>query len=267
MIANVYGLYEIKIENQPSLSVILMSNAIQMIGLKSQIKFKFDLKGSRINRQVLPKFQKLQRYEFTHLSRKHVLKDEDFRFITKFNSVRLINVTLSDKRLIIQTLKQDTLFFQEHNIMDYSLLLAVEFLGGKKEKKEHFEDWRMTNSWMVSSQDNSQHANFLDISVSHMIGGESQVDSQPIPKFESNVESVDMQQSSCAGSRYVAKSGQVTARNSLRWFDIDASSRNSAKNSNSINSDPSIHKSNHQVGIINSSCGKFVYHICLIDFC
>lgn len=87
-----------------------MPNEIVKNSPRSQIEFIFDMKGSRINRQVLPKFQHLRRQEIHNLAKKHTLKDEDFTFITKFQRTNLVNISVSDKRLIMQTLRRDTLF-------------------------------------------------------------------------------------------------------------------------------------------------------------
>lgn len=110
MIANVYGLYKFRVENQPIIYVMLMANELIKTKMQSTLSHKFDLKGSRISRQVLPKFQKLRKNELKLLSRHLVLKDEDFRFIKTFKRSNLINVSPEQKRDIMKALSLDTQF-------------------------------------------------------------------------------------------------------------------------------------------------------------
>lgn len=65
---------------------------------------------------------------------KYVLKDEDFRYIIKFRKANLVNISSKDKRKIMARLRKDSSFLEQNNIMDYSLLLAVETTNGMKLK-------------------------------------------------------------------------------------------------------------------------------------
>lgn len=58
------------------------------------------------------------------------MKDQDLRHILLFKDPNLINISIEDKRRIIQSIKGDIEFFETNNIMDYSLLLSVEDTNG-----------------------------------------------------------------------------------------------------------------------------------------
>lgn len=101
-----------------------MANAIQKQYSHSTIDFTFDLKGSSVARQVLP--DALDSFTLKLYKKNQVLKDQDFRLISKFKTLDLVNLQLEDKYIIINKMKQDSLFLEANGIMDYSLLLAVE---------------------------------------------------------------------------------------------------------------------------------------------
>ena len=53
------------------------------------------------------------------------LKDVDFEYLTKRNAIK-IDLNKEIKKEIIRITEKDSEFFMRHNIMDYSLLLAIE---------------------------------------------------------------------------------------------------------------------------------------------
>ena len=57
--------------------------------------------------------------------KKATLKDIDFEYLSKKNAVK-VDLHFSLKKQLIEIAERDSEFFKQHNIMDYSLLLAIE---------------------------------------------------------------------------------------------------------------------------------------------
>lgn len=144
-LAQVYGIFRFKLEGQPDIYLMLMPNAIKNKEKLSSIDFRFDLKGSAVNRQVLPHANQNNRELLKYYRKKLVLKDQDFRFLMKFSKSDLVNIKLEDKHSIISQIKHDILFLESNNLMDYSLLLAIERIDqANKEPKliqDRYEIW------------------------------------------------------------------------------------------------------------------------------
>lgn len=60
-LARVYGVFEFKLEGQPRINLMLMANQTKKTYMDSSIDYKFDLKGSLLNRKVLPKASQLDK--------------------------------------------------------------------------------------------------------------------------------------------------------------------------------------------------------------
>lgn len=145
-IARIYGIFQFKLEGSKRINLMLMKNALVRKHMFSNIHFRFDLKGSSINRQVLPNEEDMSAFTIGSFGAKFVLKDQDFRYITKFKKSDLVNISLDDKHRIMTKIKHDSAFLESNGIMDYSLLLAVEtnYTGDtfeETEKKEQYEHW------------------------------------------------------------------------------------------------------------------------------
>ena len=80
--------------------------------------FNVDSEESRISRRKRLK-NLMRNYK------KETLKDVDFEYLSKRNAIK-INLPSDVKREIIRISELDSDFFKAHNIMDYSLLLAIE---------------------------------------------------------------------------------------------------------------------------------------------
>jgi hypothetical protein len=80
-----------------------------------KLKYIFDLKGSLINREtkILGKF-------------KPSMTLKDINLLTIRKQENLFKFSLNDRTRIMQTIEKDALVLKKQNIMDYSLLLAVE---------------------------------------------------------------------------------------------------------------------------------------------
>lgn len=68
-----------------------------------------------------------------YYQKKYVMKDRDFRFFIQYRKADLVNISLEDKHRIITQIKNDIYFLESNNMMDYSLLLAIEKIS-KHEK-------------------------------------------------------------------------------------------------------------------------------------
>ena len=107
---------------------IIMMN---VFSTKKKIHLRFDLKGSKLGREVLKQKEKNKLdYEGILGKYNYALKDLDFDF---FKKEIHIDSEIRDK--IIEQLKIDSLLLRELNINDYSLLLGIH----KKKMKKKFE--------------------------------------------------------------------------------------------------------------------------------
>lgn len=103
-----------------------MRNSIQKSSPLNEILYKFDLKGSKIKRRVLPEHVNTYGSNSFRKITQQVLKDRDLIYIQNFRQRDLINLSILDRRKIISTIKDDAMFLNAQGLMDYSLLIAVE---------------------------------------------------------------------------------------------------------------------------------------------
>ena len=54
LIAKIYGIYRVKLDGLSAINLMVMKNSIMKVHHSSQILHKFDLKGSKVKRRVLP---------------------------------------------------------------------------------------------------------------------------------------------------------------------------------------------------------------------
>jgi len=111
LLTRCYGLYAVKLWSNPTkrIRIVVMKNFFP-IGVK--FDFKFDLKGSRINRFASQKEKKKD---------SPTLKDLDFDEFFPCG----INLEKKYYDLLRTTTKNDTLVLEKSNIFDYSFLLAI----------------------------------------------------------------------------------------------------------------------------------------------
>ena len=132
MLAKIYGIYTVRLQGMDPIDLMIMGNAQRKTSPLNSIPYKFDLKGSKINRSSLPK--KIHLYSkrsFDLLTKSQVLKDLDFKLLSKNGNGELVNIKLLDRRRVIQAISNDVEFLEGLGIMDYSLLLAVEHVQNK----------------------------------------------------------------------------------------------------------------------------------------
>ena len=115
LIARIYGIYTVKKEKIEPVRLILMGNTVNTEGKGENLKYMFDLKGSFANRKV--KMSKNHKASST-------LKDINLLEIKKQENI--LKFTEEDKDRIMSMIYKDVPLLRQANIMDYSLLLAIE---------------------------------------------------------------------------------------------------------------------------------------------
>lgn len=126
LVAPIFGTFRVKLQGIRAINVLVMRNSIQKSSPFNEIQYKFDLKGSKIKRRVLP--ENVNTYgpnSFKKITQQ-VLKDRDLTYIQDFRQRDIINLSIIDRRRIISTIKDDAMFLKSQGLMDYSLLIAIE---------------------------------------------------------------------------------------------------------------------------------------------
>jgi 1-phosphatidylinositol-4-phosphate 5-kinase len=111
LVARIYGVFTVRMEELVPVHILLMSNAAQA---GKSIDYVFDLKGSEINREVKEK----------DITPGGTLKDQNL--LTSMKSEVFLLMQKKDMRSIMNQIAHDIKFLAAHNLMDYSLLLIVE---------------------------------------------------------------------------------------------------------------------------------------------
>lgn len=115
LIARIYGIFTVHKEKIQPVHLILMGNTVDLQSKGKGLKYIFDLKGSLVNRE-------------SKMKRDHkpssTLKDINLLEIKK--SHNLLKFTNADKKKIMSMIQKDVPLLKSGNIMDYSLLLAIE---------------------------------------------------------------------------------------------------------------------------------------------
>jgi len=113
LICRMYGIFEFKVDQGDKFYVVLMENVLS----HCENPIIFDLKGSLLDRQKFQEtFSSLQ-----CMPKNQVMKDLDF-----LNNIEKLNFTENSSTKILEILKKDTYTLQNLEIMDYSLLLAID---------------------------------------------------------------------------------------------------------------------------------------------
>lgn len=136
MIAPIVGLYNLKIRGLVSVNLVVMKNTTLAIREGGQMLYKFDLKGSLMKRNTFPLLKYLKATSSMFEQTGTVMKDVDFLFLHRCKP--FLDLGLSQGSLLLAQIKRDTQFLASLNIMDYSLLLAVEPTG--EENETNFRD-------------------------------------------------------------------------------------------------------------------------------
>lgn len=115
LFARIYGIFTVYKEKLEPVHLILMGNTVNLSGKGERLKYIFDLKGSLVNRES--KMQKKHKPSST-------LKDINLLEIKKSHNI--LKFSPEDKACIMENIKRDVPLLKTGNIMDFSLLLAIE---------------------------------------------------------------------------------------------------------------------------------------------
>ena len=143
---------------------IIMMN---VFSTKKKIHLRFDLKGSKIGREIVkPKEKKGLTYDTVLGKYNYALKDLDFDFFKKE-----IHIDSNVRNIIIDQLNIDSLLLRELNINDYSLLLGIHKKKfKKKEQNVNFNINNINNDInMINNDSNSENitSNLSNLSFSY----------------------------------------------------------------------------------------------------
>lgn len=88
---------------------------------------KFDFKGSTINRSVGFKDGEYK-FWYQNFNQQKVMKDLNYIEINKDFDNQIMQLSQDQQDLLQSIIKKDSEFLKNHNLMDYSLLLVIEFV-------------------------------------------------------------------------------------------------------------------------------------------
>jgi 1-phosphatidylinositol-4-phosphate 5-kinase len=128
LLGKILGLFTVATSKFSPVHIILMENTVRLKDPK-ELKFKFDLKGSTVDRVVTGRT-----YNGT------ILKDINF-LLAKQTFKELTKLDSATRKRLLQVLTSDIEFLQGLNLMDYSLLIAIEKCH-KSKRELHMENFQ-----------------------------------------------------------------------------------------------------------------------------
>jgi Phosphatidylinositol-4-phosphate 5-Kinase len=112
LLARMYGVYTVKMKDMIPVHLVLMGNTMKVN--PENIIHVFDLKGSFVNREV----------RGNNIKPTTTLKDLNLLELCK--DELFLNFTPEDIRVLADMMDRDSELLLKYNLMDYSLLFAVE---------------------------------------------------------------------------------------------------------------------------------------------
>ena len=112
LIAKIFGVFTVRCSRMDEVHIMLMENTLQIKDDK-QLRYIFDLKGSRVDRKVKG-----------ITTKSTTLKDINFLMAANVN--KHFTDLGDNKRRILTALRKDIEFLRVSKLMDYSLLLGIE---------------------------------------------------------------------------------------------------------------------------------------------
>ncbi|CDW83493.1 phosphatidylinositol phosphate kinase [Stylonychia lemnae] len=146
LLARIYGIYTVQMEDVEPVNLILMGNTKK--SNDKMIEHVFDLKGSFVNREEKGK----------NLKNTATLKDLNLLALKKEKF--LLRFKKDDRQEIIDMMERDSEILKAHNIMDYSLLFAIERNSHYKGIKGPSRATTSTNSDQDDETDKTLLRNF-----------------------------------------------------------------------------------------------------------
>ena len=119
LLSRIYGIFKIELKDKGSINVMIQRN---MNDLPAQTKLlTFDFKGSTVDRQSISNDDiKLSKQELLNKYKNIVLKDLDLKIIG-MNFV----IDFNDWQKLMSVIDSDSMFLQNYEVTDYSLLIFV----------------------------------------------------------------------------------------------------------------------------------------------
>jgi hypothetical protein len=119
---------------------MLMENTVRLKAPK-KLKFKFDLKGSTVERVVTG-----------HTYKSTILKDINF-LLAKQTFKELTKLDTATRKRLLEVLTSDVEFLQGLDLMDYSLLIAIEKCNKSKRElhMDKFEGLELNQGFLMLS--------------------------------------------------------------------------------------------------------------------
>ena len=113
LISKILGVFTVKSGKMGDVHIMMMENTLRFRE-PANLRYIFDLKGSKVDRKVKGKTKNST-----------TLKDINFLMAAQANK----NFTKTyevDRKKLIQAMEKDVEFLRSHGLMDYSLLLGIE---------------------------------------------------------------------------------------------------------------------------------------------
>jgi hypothetical protein len=145
LLSKILGLFTVDTSKFSSVHIMLMENTVRLKDPK-RLKFKFDLKGSTVDRLVTGRT-----YKST------ILKDVNF-LLVKQTFKELTKLDNATRKRLLKVLNCDIEFLQGLNLMDYSLLVAIEKCPNSKRELhiEKFEGIELNEGFLQGSARKSE---------------------------------------------------------------------------------------------------------------
>jgi 1-phosphatidylinositol-4-phosphate 5-kinase len=138
LLSKILGIFTVETDKFSRVHIMLMENTVRLKDPK-ELKFKFDLKGSTVDRIVTGRTNK-----------NTILKDSNF-LLAKQTFPELTKLDSADRKRLFVALCNDVDFLTSLGLMDYSLLIAIEKC--KKSKRElhmeKFADMELNDGFLL----------------------------------------------------------------------------------------------------------------------
>ena len=140
LLSRIYGIFKIEQRDKSCINIMIQKN---MNDLPMETKIlAFDIKGSTVDRQCINKNDtKLNKKELFEKYKNIVLKDIDFNII----GIKIV-LEYNNWRNLISAIESDSMFLQNNEVTDYSLLIFIH-----KYRKEDLNKKKINNRIIPSS--------------------------------------------------------------------------------------------------------------------
>ena len=148
LLSRIYGMYKIELKDKGTINIMVQRN-MNDLPLHTKL-LTFDFKGSTVDRQVINEMDvKLNKIELVKKYKNTVLKDIDLGII----DLKFI-INSNDCQQLMSIIDSDSMFLQNYEVTDYSLLVFVH-----KYRKEDIKNNKYTTR-IIPSKDNKYIFNF-----------------------------------------------------------------------------------------------------------